>query len=262
MSTENDPIDLSLASCDRLCGEWFIYQLRGGHRFTTDDMLTAWIGSGERPEARKILDLGAGTGSVGLMALYRMSVHTHLTMVEAQEVSHRPARRAVIKNGLEDRVEARHGDLRDPLMVPPSEAGAYDLVLGSPPYMPLGTGIVSPHPQRAACRFELRGDVSDYCRTAAHALAPDGIFAMVHTSLDARPEPAIEKAGLTLRCRQEIHFRRDKPPLISLFLAGFGGVREDRPPVIVREVNGRLSEPYEKIRLEMGGPVRSPRAGP
>ena len=250
-------LDPDQASFDRLCGDWHIYQLKGGHRFSTDDMLTAWIGSSECPGAASILDLGAGIGSVGLMALHRMSDRAHLTMIEAQEISHELAKRAIRANELHTRVDARLGDLRDPDLLSSSEEKSFDLVLGSPPYMPIGSGVLSPHPQRAACRFELRGDVSDYCLTAARALSEGGVFAMVHLATDPRPEPALAAAGLTLRCRQEVHFRRDRPPLIALFIAGFGGERRDRPPVIVREPDGRLTEAYQQLRVEMGAPVDS-----
>jgi hypothetical protein len=39
-------------------------------------------------------------------------------------------------------------------------------VLGSPPYFPPGSGIEGDHPQKVACRFELRGDIRDYCAVA------------------------------------------------------------------------------------------------
>jgi tRNA1Val (adenine37-N6)-methyltransferase len=207
------------ASRDRLCGEWFIYQLRGGHRFSTDDMLTAWIGSREMPQARRLLDLGSGIGSVGLMALYRMSEAAELTMVEAQEISHQLAREAVQTNHLGHRVRVRLGDLRDPTLIPLGEQGSYDLVLGSPPYLPLGTGILSPHPQKAACRFELRGDVSDYCRAAALALAPDGVFALVHSAQDSRPEPAIHEA---LRSSSPVGVGRERVGSLSSFASRMG----------------------------------------
>ena len=34
---------------DRLTGGWRIYQLRRGHRFSTDDVLTAWTALGALP---------------------------------------------------------------------------------------------------------------------------------------------------------------------------------------------------------------------
>lgn len=241
-------------SLDRLCGDWHIYQLRRGHRFSTDDMLVARLAARLRPEAPRHLDLGAGTGSVGLLALWRRPSRGKLVMIEAQEVSHGLARRTVARNGLGDRVELRHGDLRDPAMLPASEHGSYQLVTGSPPYIPLGAGVVSPHPQRAACRMELRGDVFDYARTAALALAPDGVFCLVHSAVDPRPEQAIEAAGLQLLCRQDVYFRRNRAPTIALWAAAWSGSRADLDPIVVREPDGQWTQEYLDIRQEMGAP--------
>jgi tRNA1Val (adenine37-N6)-methyltransferase len=84
---------------DILAGRWRIFQLCRGHRFSTDDLLTAWTAVRARPEARRLLDLGAGLGSVGLLALWKLPTDGHLTMVEVQEVSHALARRLVIDGG-------------------------------------------------------------------------------------------------------------------------------------------------------------------
>lgn len=237
---------------DLLCGEWRIWQLTRGHRFSTDDMLTAWTAARARPDALRLLDLGAGIGSVGLMALFRLPAEATLVAIEAQEVSHGLCRRTVETNGLAERVTLRLGDLRDLAMVPEEEHGAYDLVTGSPPYIPPGRGIVSPHPQRAGARIELRGDVFDYCRTAARALARDGVFCFCHAAGDTRPLPAIADAGLTLLCRQDVVFRRGRPPTISLFTCARQGRRRDIEAVVVREPDGRWSEGYKVIRRQVG----------
>ena len=57
---------------DRLCGEWWISQLRRGHRFSTDDMLIAYVASGLRPETMLQLDLGAALkqGGVGDLPVF------------------------------------------------------------------------------------------------------------------------------------------------------------------------------------------------
>ena len=209
------------------------------------------------PQATRLLDIGAGIGSVGLLALHRRPAEARLTMVEAQRVSHVLARKTIEINGLSSRVEARHGDLRDPASVPAHEAGSYAAVTGSPPYIPLCKGHVSPHPQRAACRMELRGDVFDYARTAAFALAPDGHFALCHAAFDERPAASYPAAGLQLWRRLDVWFRRGRPPTISLFVGGNGPAPAalDLPEaVIIREDDGRFTEQYLSIRAEMGGP--------
>lgn len=249
------PTVLPEETLDLLAGDWRILQLRGGHRFSTDDLVTAWAGTQAQPGARRLLDLGAGIGSVGLMALWASDPAASLVMVEAQALSHEMARRTVALNGLEDRVVLRLGDLRDRSAVLPEEEGSFDLVTGSPPYIPIGKGAVSPHPQRAACRIELRGDVFDYCRTAARALSPQGRFSLVHAAGDLRPEPAFAAAGLSLLWRQDVVFRRGRPPTIAVFVAARSGEREDRPPITVREADGQWTEEWRALRLAMGAPV-------
>ena len=141
---------------DRLAGDWAIHQLAAGHRFSADDMLVAWLAAQVAPGARRLLDLGAGIGSVGFMTLWALQDRAPggaprtLTMVEAQPVSQRLALATAALNGFGDQVRGFVSDLRD---LPAEVVGPYDLVTGSPPYFPLGTGKVSPHPQKAACRM-------------------------------------------------------------------------------------------------------------
>lgn len=237
---------------DQLVGDWSVYQLRRGHRFSTDDLVVAWTASQARPQARRYLDIGAGIGSVSLMTLWGLPADATLVMVEVQEISHALAKRSIAHNGLEARVTARLGDLRDPASVP--EQGHYELVTGSPPYIPLGHGVVSPHPQRAGARMELKGDVYDYCRTAARALAPGGFFAFVHAASDPRPEPAVAEAGLQLLWRQDVVFRAGQAPTIAVFACAWEGERADREPVVVRDAEGHITPQYEQIRREVGAP--------
>lgn len=255
---------------DRIAGDWFIHQLARGHRFSTDDMLTAWLAIQHHPAPRRHLDLGTGIGSVATLTLWhrlgrpdaeagRVRVDPPLpapllVAVEAQEVSHRLHRHTLTLNGLHDVVELRHSDFRAPTAVPESERGTYDLVTGSPPYIPVGSGVMSPHPQRAACRMELRGDVFDYCRVAASALSEEGWLCIVHASGDPRPEAALAAAGLTIRDRRDVYFRRNRAPTIAVWAAGFGGVRQDGPPIIVREADGTMTDQYATIRRSMGAP--------
>lgn len=233
---------------DHLCGNWRILQLRAGHRFSTDDLFTAWEASRARPDALRLLDLGAGIGSVGLLALWHMSPAARLTMVEAQAKSHHLARRTIALNGLGHRVDAIHGDLREVRL-----EGTFDLITASPPYIPLGKGKLSPHPQRAACRIELRGDIFDYCRAAAAVLAADGVFVFCHAAADPRPEPAIAEAGLALISRREIYFRQGRPASIAIFTCRRPPARRiAAEPVFIRDTFGRWTEQVLAIRREMG----------
>ena len=185
------------------------------------------------------------------MTLWKMSGDATLLAIEAQTVSHQLMRRTVAANALASRVQCRLGDLRDEAVIP--EVAAFDLVTGSPPYIPLGRGVVSPVPQRAGARMELRGSIVDYARTAARILAPEGWFVVCFAAADPRGEDAITTAGLHLRVRQDVVFRSGQAPLITVLGATReGGDCDRRPPFAIRGADGEWTEPYFAMRREMG----------
>jgi tRNA1Val (adenine37-N6)-methyltransferase len=242
-------------SLDQLIGDWWIYQLARGHRFSTDDVLTAWRASLALPQARRCLDLGCGVGSVGLSTLALLGWEdATLVGVEAQEVSVALARRSVARNGLEGRVRIVQGDIRDPEVLPAD--ASFELITGSPPYIPPGSGIISAHPQRAACRFELRGSCVDYCLAARRWLAPGGRFAFVMVAADRRIEEGPQAAGLQVIERFDVVFREGLAPLIAVMVCAR---QEDGPfptrvhgQIAVRRPDGALTEAYAALRAQLG----------
>ena len=247
-------------SLDAISGHFRLFQLRNGHRFSTDDILTAWYGTAWCPTAQTALDLGSGIGSVGMVAAWRLPGAKFVT-IEAQEDSVRLARKSARYNGLESRYEIRHGDFREPGVLKPDEK--FDLVLGSPPYFPVGAGIEGDHPQKIACRFELRGDISDYCRTAAAHLALGGFFACVFpTEQSARLEAAAASTALVIIRRRPIVFREGDSSLISLFgmsLADhlprpFRQATWTEPALIIRRLDGTVHPEYSAVKLAIGFP--------
>jgi tRNA1(Val) A37 N6-methylase TrmN6 len=251
------PVEESL---DAISGHFRIFQLRHGHRFSTDDVLTAWYGTSWAPSARRGLDLGSGIGTVGMIAAWRLP-GARFVAIEAQEESVRLASRSAAYNGLTDRYEIRYADFRSPDALGVQER--FDLILGSPPYFPIGTGIEGEHPQKVACRFELRGDVRDYARVAAAHLEPGGFFACVFPEGQrARVEAAARDASLTIVRRRPVVFREGEPPLVGLF----GMVRsEDLPepmrqqtwveaPLIIRAADGCVHPEYTAVKLAIGFP--------
>ena len=123
-------------SLDVISGSYRIFQYERGHRYSTDDVLTAWYGTAHAPRVERAADLGSGIGSVALICAWRLPGATFCT-VEAQEISIRLARKTIRYNGLESRFTLYHGDLRDPSIL--ANEAPFDLVTGSPPYFPSGT---------------------------------------------------------------------------------------------------------------------------
>jgi tRNA1Val (adenine37-N6)-methyltransferase len=248
---------------DAISGYFRIFQLENGHRFSTDDVLTAWYGTTWSPTARNVLDLGSGIGTVALIAAWRLQA-AHFVTVEAQGESVRLACKSVQWNGLQDRFDIRHGDFRDAHIFKPAEK--FDLVLGSPPYFPMGSGVEGDHPQKIACRFEMRGDIADYCTVAEKRLAPAGFFACVFPiappEQEQRVHDAAKAAQLTIVRRRPVVLREGERPLLGLF----GMMRSNdlpewmrsqtwsEPPLIIRRLDGSVHPEYSAVKLSFGFP--------
>lgn len=258
-----DQIVPETESLDALSGHYRIFQLKKGHRFSTDDILTAWYGTSWVPCARSVLDLGSGIGSVGMTAAWRLQGARFVT-IEAQDISVALARKSARYNGLESRYEIRQGDFRDESVLGAGEK--FDLVLGSPPYFPLDAGLHGDHPQKIACRFEVRGDIADYCRTAAAHLALGGMFACVFPMRPdeqlTRVERAASEAQLTIVRRRAVVLREGDEPLLCLFAMVRSldlpeGVRDstwiDRP-LTIRSSDGKIHPEYISTKLSFGFP--------
>jgi tRNA1Val (adenine37-N6)-methyltransferase len=247
-------------SLDAISGHFRLFQLQDGHRFSTDDVLTAWYGTSWAPTASTVLDLGSGIGSVGMVAAWRLPGARFVT-IEAQEESVRLARKSADYNGLGARYEIRHGDFREPAVLGVDER--FDLVLGSPPYFPLGTGSEGDHPQKVQCRFEVRGDIADYVRVAMAHLAPGGLFACVFPSAQLeRVERAASEGGATVVRRRPVVFREGDAPIVELFaMMRAADLPEEmhqrtwvEPALVIRRLDGQVHPEYAAVKIAFGFP--------
>jgi tRNA1(Val) A37 N6-methylase TrmN6 len=248
---------------DALSGHFRIFQLANGHRFSTDDVLTAWYGTSNAPTVRTALDLGSGIGTVAMLAAWRIQGARFVT-IEAQAASMALARKSVEWNGLRERFELRAGDFRDAEILDQEEK--FDLVLGSPPYFPPGTGVEGDHPQKLACRFELRGDIRDYCHVAAKHLEVGGLFACVFpvtpSEQHQRVLDAAKSAGLTIIRWRPVIFRAGEPPLIAVFAMMRATDLPDwmrertwtEPSLTIRDEKGAIHPEYSAVKISFGFP--------
>ena len=248
---------------DAISGSFRLFQLTNGHRFSTDDVLTAWYGTSWCPAARTVLDLGSGIGAVGMIAAWRLPGARFVT-IEAQEESVRLAKKSAQWNGLAERYEIRSGDFREDGVLRKEER--FDLVLGSPPYFPPGSGVEGDHPQKIACRFEMRGDIADYCSVAAPHLEPGGVFACVFPiapdEQHERLKQAAQDAGLTIVRRRPVILCEGERPLLGLFVMNRAADLPEwmrhqtwsEPPLIIRTRDGAVHPEYSAVKLSFGFP--------
>lgn len=240
-----------------LSGDWRIFQEVRGHRWSLDDLVTAWVAAGalgDRSPSRA-LDLGCGIGSVLMMIAWRFP-EARCIGIEAQPARAAKARRSLAWNGADERCEVLDGDLREPGVLP--EGARFELVTGTPPYFPPGEGLESPVAERAPCRFEHRGGVEEYLAAASRWVADDGRFVMCAAAGQReRVERGAREAGLAVVDWLEVVPRAGKAPLVAVFALARGEAK--RAPtaarvLVVRDERTRWTTEYERVREEMGMP--------
>lgn len=175
-------------------GRLICAQYKQGYRFSADAVLAAHFC---RPgPADHILDLGCGSGIIGLILAFRHP-GVRVTGLEVQEELARLASENSRRNSLEKRIAVIHGSLRDigALVAPET----FDLVVSNPPYRRPGSGRLSPTDQRARARHEILASLDDVIRAAAFAVKNRGrvifvypaarLMALVTLLHEARLEP-------------------------------------------------------------------------
>jgi tRNA1Val (adenine37-N6)-methyltransferase len=239
-----------------LTGDFRIFQLKSGHRWSLDDFVTAYVALEAAPAARRAADLGCGIGSVLMMLAWGLP-EARLAGVEAQDLSAAMARRSIAYNGIEDRCVLLQGDLRNRHADLPT--GSFDLVTGTPPYIPIGSGLVSNKEQRMPCFFETLGGIEAYALAAAPLLSPGGRFVACYGVWpERRGEDAARAAGLEVISRLDVIPREGKPVLFRVLTAarrddvGVAAPTHDR--FVVRDRSGAIAPDMIRARERMGQP--------
>ena len=247
--------DLEPKADEDLCylsGEWRLFQKLEGHRWSLDDLVTAWVAARHLTGASQALDLGCGLGSVLLMLAWK-GQQARVTGVEAQPERASMARRSIAFNGVESRCAVLDGDLRAIELGP-----NFGLVTGTPPYFPRGSGTEAEADHVSACRFEHRGGVEAYLSAAERHVSPDGVFVMCAATLE---DERVRAAASSLHARGLLHVvpRAGKAPLVSVwtFTRSAGSCAPEE--LVVRDAAGQWTPAFQRVRGEMGLPPTPPR---
>ncbi|TBL69004.1 tRNA1(Val) (adenine(37)-N6)-methyltransferase [Paenibacillus thalictri] len=184
------------------------------------------------PVRGKMIDLCTGNGVIPLLLTTRTKAS--ITAIEIQERLADMARRNVQLNGLEDRVQIVHGDIKIALDL--FGHGAFDALTVNPPYLPVPNGEQNTNEHFAAARHEIYCTLEDVIRISSRLVKSGGKVAMVH-----RPSRLVDIMTLMRQYRLEpkrvrfVHPRQDEEANMVLIEALRDGKPEVRmlPPLIV-----------------------------
>jgi tRNA1(Val) A37 N6-methylase TrmN6 len=247
----NPHLELGELTDDALTRDFRILQRAKGHRFSSDDLATAYVAWHARPTASRVLDLGCGIGSVLLHLAWKMTDATFVG-VEAQAISFALLERNIARAAISSRVQVHHGDLREEPIITKLGPG-FDLVTGTPPYFPLGHASNAMDEQRAYARIEYRGGVEAYLATAARVLAPSGTVVMCG---DARAKERVARGAdavkLVIRARCDVIPREGEPALFSVWTLGRDAALAVTSSMTLRDRAGERTEDARELRRFSG----------
>lgn len=179
MTAEAEPPPLDVTEDRLLEGRVRLRQPRRGHRAGTDAVLLA--SAAETGPGDHVLDLGSGTGAVGLMMAAR-APGIRLGLVEREPLLAELARQNLALNGVGDRVAVHEADLfgdRRAFRDAGLTAGMADVVVTNPPFFATGMRP-SPDPGKRSAHVMEGGDLARWVSAAAWMLKPRGRLWLVH----------------------------------------------------------------------------------
>lgn len=128
-------------------------------------------------EGARVLDLCTGTGIIPIL----MSAKTdagHFTALEIQHESADMARRSVLLNDLQEKIDIVEGDVKEAGSM--FAAASFDVVTCNPPYMKGDHGLTNPGDAMAIARHEVLCTFADVAAAAGKLVRTGGHFYLVH----------------------------------------------------------------------------------
>lgn len=190
----------------------------------------------------KVLDMGTGTGIIPLLLAAKTEGESFVGL-EIQEESADMARRSVLHNKLEEKIQIVTGDIKEAATI--FGPVSFDVITTNPPYMIGQHGIANASNAKAIARHEILCNLDDIMRESARLLGHGGRFYMVH-----RPFRLAELLSTMVRYKIEpkrmrmVHPYVDKEPNMVLLegIRGGNSRMQVEPPLIVYKEPGVYSD--------------------
>lgn len=142
-----------------------------------------------------VLDLGTGTGIISIL-LSRKTELKKIYGIEIQEEVADMAKRSIILNDLQDKVDIINSDIKDLINI--FKENSIDSIVTNPPYKKLNTGITNNNEKKLISRHEITASLEDFIKISSRLLRNNGAFYMVH-----RPDRLVDIIDLLRKYRLE-----------------------------------------------------------
>lgn len=200
-------------------------------------LLGAWAPLGK---ARRILDIGTGSGLIALMLAQRSHADCRIDAVELDKHAAQQARENAAASPWPRRVTIIESAIQG------YQADPYDLIVANPPYFVAGQSFRDP--ARAMARHTGALDSHALLAACDRLLAPDGQVALVVPTAMADEILCISADyDLHAVCYTAVITRAGKEANRVLLLLGRGLNRCDRGEIVIHSAEGTYSDRYIQL---------------
>lgn len=201
----------------------------------------------EIPKNSKILDLGTGTGIIGILLTAKLN-NPKIIGIEIQEEVAEMANRSVLLNNLEDKLQIVNEDINKIQKLYGKEK--FNAVVTNPPYKPMGTGLINENNKKLLSRHEITATLEEFIKVASEQLKDKGSLYMVNKT--ERLADIIEygrKYKLEPKKIKFVHPYINKAPNIVLIklIKNANKFLKIEDPIYIYDENGKYTHQILKI---------------
>ena len=223
-----------------------IIQNKDGFCFGIDSILLSDFAK-EIKKGSKVIDLGTGTGIIGILLCMKTEL-SKIIGVEIQKEVYDMAKRSIKLNNLENKFEIINENIKNLENI--IETGTFDAVVTNPPYKKIGTGLTNENKEKLISRHEITANLEDFIKVSYRMLKDKGTLYMVH-----RPDRMVDIIELLRKYKLEpkkikfVYPNANKDANLILLKA----VKNENPflkiekPLYVYNQNGEYTDEILKI---------------
>lgn len=223
-----------------------IIQNTEGFCFGIDSILLSNFANEIKKES-KIIDLGTGTGIIGILLCAKIQ-NVKVVGVEIQEEVYEMAKRSIKLNKLEEKFTLLNTNIKE--LEDKEEIGTFDAVVTNPPYKKENTGLQNENQKKLISRHEITANLEDFIKISSKLLKDKKDLYMVH-----RPDRLVDIIELLRRYKLEpkkmqfVYPKQEKEPNLILIKATKNAkpfLKVEKPLYVYKE-NGEYTDEILKI---------------